>query len=120
MSRDPDSSKVRFVLLIILIVCGIIFYPTFRSRDLQEKYDELQDKYDELEAKYDSISSFYIEDKEKLGPAYDDLIEKLYSVDSDIITLFCYFENDEGYTRKIAYDSFTHLDSVINSILYPD
>ena len=100
-----------FLLLSLLFLSG--------CSDYKSKYENLQEEYDDLLAKYDSINSWYYDDKEDIGFELDRITDSIGSLEDDIATVWCYFENEEGTTFDEAYASFDKISSVLTSIIYP-
>lgn len=90
---------LAFLLLLLFVLTGCSNY--------EAKYNEYHDKYDELEMKYEKLYSLYSDSMDKLGASEDDLI-----------TVYCYFENENDVTFDEAYDSFDRLRTVIRSLIY--
>lgn len=101
-------------ILLALLLLSLLFLSG--CSNYEEKYNDLQDKYDELEMKYNKINSFYY-DKEEIGSSLDNIIEKLASLEDDIINVYCYFEKEFDVSFDEAYDSFDRIHSVYNSII---
>lgn len=55
MSKDPDSLKVKLIVLCMAVVVGLFSLPMQQRNSLQEKYDDLQERYDDLQEKYDDL-----------------------------------------------------------------
>ena len=102
MSKDPDGLSVRLVILGIIIVAGILLYPSWQRDNLQDKLDDLQEQYDDLEMKY------------------DDLRDSIGSLEDDIIEVNLYFENDLDASFYNSHTSFNRIRSVLYKIIYPE
>ena len=99
-----------FLLLSLFLLSGCV--------DYEKKYEALQEKYDDLELKYDKISSWYIEDKEKIGPYFDSMYEDIGSLEDELATVSCYFEKEEYVTFDEAYNAFETIDKVLHEYIY--
>ena len=109
MSKDPDGLSVRLVILGIIIVAGILLYPSWQRDNLQDKLDDLQEQYDDLEMKYDDLEM-----------KYDDLRDSIGSLEDDIIEVNLYFENDLDASFYNSHTSFNRIRSVLYKIIYPE
>ena len=104
---------------LILVVLLISLFLLTGCSDYEKRYEKLQEEYDELLTKYDSINSSYFDNKEEIGFELDRITDSIGSLEDDIATVWCYFENEEDVTFDEASASFDKINSVLMSIIYP-
>ena len=85
---------------LILVVLLISLFLLTGCSDYEKRYEKLQEEYDELLTKYDSINSSYFDNKEEIGFELDRITDSIGSLEDDIATVWCYFENEEDVTLK--------------------
>ena len=106
-----DGFLAYVIIVIVAIVIGIL-----TSNVTSSKKSTIEELEAEIENLQERVSSFYISSG-NVGSAYDSTIENLASVENDIATVYCYFENENDITFAEAYDAFMRIKSVYSSII---
>ena len=105
MSRDPDSGKVFFAILGILIAGMLFFIPQSRLNSLQKEHETLEDEKIELESKLEESENKYYK-----------LIESIGSYEDDFSTVYYYFEKENDVSFDEAKTSFNRIDKFYDSL----
>ena len=102
-------------LLIVLIILLLFVLSSCTDHSLQSKYDELYEKYTALEIQYTGYHSTLEEslhELEEYESKYNSLNDKLWSLEDDSATVYCFFEGENGVTFDEAYDAYLRLNSL--------
>lgn len=101
--------------LIVILVLSLFFFSSCANSSLQSKYDELYDKYLALEDQYSGSSSSLEEslhELEKYESEYNSLHNKLWSLEDDSLTVYCYFEDENDVSFDEAYDAYQRIKTL--------
>lgn len=110
--------KHTFILFILLCIGIAVFIITRPAKPVEERFsDSLTDfisEYDNYEELFEQYVINNSTEYEKVCSELYSVNEDISSIDEDLSILYWYFEKDEDITFSEAYDSFSHLDSVMS------
>jgi len=106
----------RILLFSVLIVFLLVLSSCYNNKptydELSKLYDDLCLNYDDLRSNYDDLKDMYSDLKSSSEFRNTSVIDDLWTLEDDMITLYGFFDSDEDFTFEEAKHSFDRLETV--------